>query len=79
MEKIQEMVAAMCDAATAYGAENGLTVNETITALAHTYVIFGFSVKKEDLSAEAMKDALVECVSASCDNMIEVSANAEKT
>ena len=79
MEKVQEMVAAMCEAATTYGAEHGLTINEVMNALAHTYVIYGFAVKKDDADQQVFKDALVECVSVSCDHMMEVNTDAEKT
>lgn len=78
MEKIHEMVAAMCTAATAYGAEHDLNLNEVMNALAHTYVIFGFTVKKDDVTPQLMKAALVDCVSESCDHMMGVIADAEE-
>ena len=78
MEKIQEMVRAMAKAATEYREEHDLTNSDVMNALAHTYVIYGFTVKNENTSDKVLKDALVVLVSSSCDFMMEVSANAEK-
>jgi hypothetical protein len=78
MDKVQAMVAVMCEAATAYGAENGMENADIVTALAHTYVIYGFAVRKKDADQQVVSAALVECVSKSCDHMMEVKANAEK-
>ena len=78
MEKIHEMVAAMCDAAASYADEHKLDNNEVMNALAQTYVVCGFAFQKKGIHLQVMKDALVGCVSESCDHMIEVSANAEE-
>ena len=78
MDKVQEMVNAMCEAATTYGLEHGVDNNEIMNALAHTYVIFGFSLRKNDVHQQTLKDALVNCVAESCDRIIEVSADAEE-
>lgn len=75
MEKVQAMTEAMCDAATEYGAKHGLNAGELLNALAHTYVIYGFSAKKENVNPQVLKDELVKCVAESCDRMIEVSAD----
>ncbi len=76
MEKIQEMVAAMCDAAASYADEHKLDNNEVMNALAQTYVIYGFTVRSEGASDDFFKTSLVECVTKSCDHLIGVSANA---
>ena len=78
MEKIQGMAAAMLDFAAEYAAKHEIDNNETITALAHTYVIYGFAVKLEGSSDEELKAAMIECVTASADHMMEMSADAEK-
>ena len=78
MDKVQAMVAAMCEAATTYGIEHYMDNNEVMNALAHTYVIFGFTIKKENVDQQVLKDALVECVSEACDRLMEVNADAEK-
>ena len=78
MDKIQEMVAAMSEAAAQYAVEHGLDNNEVMNALAHLYVIFGFTVKKEDTDPQVLKDALVECVEASCDIMMGADADAQE-
>ena len=78
MEKIQEMVSAISEAAAVYADEHGIENNDVMTALAHVYVICGFALKKNDVDQHVLKDALVGCVSESCDHMIEVSANAEE-
>ena len=72
MDKVQGMAAAMLDFAAEYAAKHDLSNNETMNALAHTYVIYGFAVKKDDTSGEVMKAALVDCLVASADHMIEV-------
>jgi hydrogenase/urease accessory protein HupE len=71
MEKVQEMVAAMCEAATVHGIKHGLDNNEVMNALAHTYVIYGFTVQKKGIHPQIMKSAIVGCVAESCDRMIE--------
>ena len=78
MEKIQEMVKAMSEAAAKYADKHKLDNNEVMNALAHLYVIFGFTVKKDDADPQVLKDALVECVEASCDIMMKADADAEE-
>lgn len=78
MEKIQGMAAAMLDFAAEYAAKHEIDNHETMSALAHTYVIYGFIVKKDDADQQVLKAAMIECVTASVDHMIEVSADAEK-
>ena len=71
MEKIQEMVAAMIEAAAEYADEHKLDNNEVMNALAHTYVIYGFTFQKKGIHPQIMKSAIVGCVAKSCDHMIE--------
>ena len=78
MDKVQAMVAAMCEAATAYSAEHDVENVDVMSALAHTYVIYGFAVRKKDADPQVVSAALVECVSKSCDHMMEVKDNAEE-
>lgn len=78
MDKVQAMVAAMCEAAATYGAEHGMENGDVMSALAHTYVIYGFAVRKKDADPQVVSAALVECVSKSCDHMMEVKDNAEE-
>ncbi len=77
MDKVQAMVAAMCEAAAKYGAEHGMENGDAVTALAHTYVIYGFAVRKKDADQQVVSAALVECVSKSCDHMMEVNASCD--
>ena len=78
MDKIQEMVAAMAAAAAEYADKHKLDNNEVMNALAHTYVIYGFTVQKKGIHSQLMKSALVECVAKSCDFMMEVNVDAEE-
>lgn len=78
MEKIREMVSAMSEVAATYGSEHGLDNNEVMNALAHLYVIYGFTVKKDDADPQVLKDALVECVEASCNIMMKADADAQE-
>ena len=78
MEKIRGLAAATLDFVTEYAHTNGMNNTEIMNALAHIYVIYGFAVKLEGSSDEGLKTALVDCVVASVDHMIEVSADAEK-
>lgn len=71
MDEIQKMVSAMIEAAVDYAGEHKLDNNEVMNALAHTYVIFGFTVQKKGIHSQLMKSALVSCVAESCDRMIE--------
>lgn len=69
MEKVQGLAAAILTLVTEHAHTNGLNNNEVMNALAHSYVIYGFTVKIEGGSNEALKEALVGCVAASCDHM----------
>jgi hypothetical protein len=71
MEKIQEMVSAISEAAAVYADEHGIENNDVMNALAHVYVIYGFALKKNDVDQQVLKDALVGCVSQSCDFLME--------
>lgn len=78
MDKIQEMVKTMSEAAAKYADKHKLDNNEVMNALAHLYVIYGFAVKKDDVDYLVLKDALVECVEASCNIMMEADSNAQE-
>lgn len=78
MEKIHEMVAAISEAAAVYADEHGIENNDVMNALAHVYVIYGFALKKNDVDQQVLKDALVGCVSESCNLMMEALRNAEE-
>ena len=71
MDEIQEMVAAMAKYAATYADEHKVDNNDVMNALAHLYVIYGFTVKKEDVDQQVLKDALIKCVEESCDIMME--------
>lgn len=75
MEKVQGLAAATLTFVTDYAVEHGLTSQEIMTALAHVYVIYGFTVKTNDSSAEEMKSAMIAAVSASADHMMTVERN----
>lgn len=70
MDDKQKMTKALLDFAEAYAAEKGLDTADVLTALAHSYVIYGFSVKKDDTSHDTMRDALIGFVTSSADHMI---------
>ena len=70
MDDKQKMTKALLEFAEAYAAENGLDTADVLTALAHSYVIYGFSVKKDDTSDEKMREALIGFVTSSADHMI---------
>jgi len=78
MEKTRGLAEAMLDFAAEYAAKHELDNNETMSALAHTYVIYGFAVKKDDADPQVFKTAMIECVTASLDRMMEVKADAEE-
>ena len=71
MEKVQGLAAATLTLVTDYAVEHGLTNNEIMNALAHVYVIYGFTVKTDDSSSEELKAAMIAAVSASADHMAE--------
>lgn len=75
MEKIQSLAAATLNFVTDYAHENGMTNQQVMNALAHIYVIYGFTVKLEDSSDETMKTALVGCVVAAADHMMTMDRN----
>jgi hypothetical protein len=75
MDKIQEMVSAIAEAAAVYADEHGVENNDVMNALAHVYVIYGFALKKNDVDHQVLKDALVRCVEESCDFLKEAYAN----
>lgn len=70
MNDVQDMTKALLDFAEAYAAKNGLETADVMTALAHSYVIYGFSVKQDDTSDEKMREALIGFVTSSADHMI---------
>lgn len=70
MTNEQTMTKVILDFAEAYAAENSLESADVLTALAHGYVIYGFSVKKDDTSDEKMREALIGFVTSSADHMI---------
>lgn len=70
MNDTRGMTKALLDFAEAYAAEKGLETPDVLTALAHGYVIYGFSVKKDDTSDEKMREALIGFVTSSADHMI---------
>ena len=72
MEKIMDMSAAMLDFVSNYADDNGVSSAEALASLAHTYVIYGFAVKKDDTSGEVLKAAMVDCLVASADHMMEM-------
>lgn len=71
MNDAQGMTKALLDYADAYAKENGLESGDVMAALAHGYVIYGFSVKKDGTSNDKMRDALIDFVTASADHMVE--------
>jgi hypothetical protein len=71
MTNEQKMVKALLDYVETYAEENGLESADVMTALAHSYVIYGFSVRKEDVSYDTMRDAMIGFVTASTDHMVE--------
>ncbi len=72
MEKIQNMSEALLNFAAEYAATHGVDNNEVLNSLAHTYSIYGFAVKKDDVDGKVLKADLIGCLSASCDRLIEV-------
>lgn len=74
MDDVQKMTKALLDCAEAYATENGLESGDAMTALAHAYVIYGFAVKKDDATDQAMRDALIGFVTLSADHMMEATS-----
>lgn len=72
MEKVQGLAEAITRFVVGYCEENNLGNQEAMNAMAHAYVIFGFVVKKDDASDDVMRDALIGCVTASADHMMQV-------
>ena len=75
MEKIQSLAAATLNFVTGHAHEHGMTNTEIMNALAHIYVIYGFTVKLEDNSDEQMKATLIEAVAACADHMMTMDRN----
>ena len=77
MDKIMNMSEALLSFVAQYAEDNGLNNSEVLSSMAHTYVIYGFAVRKDDHSLQSMRDDLVKFVTASADHMIEVSSEQE--
>jgi hypothetical protein len=74
MDDTQKMTKALLDFAEAYATENDLDSGDAIAAMAHAYVIYGFALKKDDATDQAMRDALVGFVTLSADHMMEATS-----
>lgn len=72
MEKIMDMSAALLDFVSNYADDNGVSSAEALASLAHTYVIYGFAVKKDDTTNAEMKEFLVGYATLSADHMMEM-------
>ena len=77
MDKIMNMSDALLSFVAQYAEDNGLNNSEVLSSISHTYVIYGFAVKKDEHSLQSMRDDLVKCVTASADHMVEVSSEQE--
>lgn len=77
MDKIMNMSDALLSFVAQYAEDNGLNNSEVLSSMSHTYVIYGFAVKKDENSLQSMRDDLVKCVTASADHMVEVSSEQE--
>ena len=77
MEKIQNMSEALLNFAVEYAAAHNVENNDVLNSLAHTYSIYGFSVKRDDVDGEVLKAGLIGCLAASCDHLIEVNDDEE--
>jgi len=70
MNDNQEMTKALLDFVGTYAEQKGLSSADILTALAHGYVIYGFSVKQDNTSYDTMRDALISFVTNAADHMI---------
>jgi hypothetical protein len=77
-EKIDEMTQAVAGFATGYAEQNGLTNGDIMDALGRLYVTYGFTVKTETITNEALAESLVGFVDAACNLMVEALRHAEE-
>lgn len=69
MEKINDMTNAFVEFVTEYSDTQGGSFNNTMNALAQTFVIYGFALKAENVTDDHMSETLVYCVEKSIGNI----------
>jgi hypothetical protein len=77
-DKIDQLAQTLANLATDYAGDNGLDFGDVMNALGRLYVTYGFTVKSDKISNEALSESLVFFVDATCNLMVEALRNAEK-
>lgn len=62
MEKINGMTNALAEFVTDYADTHDMTFNDVMNALSHLFVIYGFALKAENVTDDAMEESLVHCI-----------------
>jgi hypothetical protein len=62
MDKINGLTNALAEFVTEYADTHEMTFNDVMNALAHTFVIYGFALKAENVTDDTMEESLVYCV-----------------
>jgi hypothetical protein len=62
MERINGLTNALAEFITDYCDTHDLTFNEAMNALSHLFVIYGFALKAEGVSDDAMEVSLKHCI-----------------
>jgi hypothetical protein len=77
-DKIDQLAQTLANLATDYAEDNGLDFGDVMNALGRTYVTYGFTVKTDKITNEALSESLVGFVDAACKLMMEALRHAEK-
>jgi hypothetical protein len=78
-DQIDEMTQAMANFAIDYADKHGLTHGDTVNAMGRLYVTYGFTVKGDKITNEALNESLVGFVDAACKLMVGALNNAKET
>jgi hypothetical protein len=62
MDKINGLTNALAEFVTEYCDTHDLTFNEAMNALSHLFVIYGFALKAEGVTDDAMEASLKHCI-----------------
>lgn len=77
-DKIDQLAQTLANLATDYVEDNGLDFGDVMNALGRLYVTYGFTVKSDEISNEALSEGLVGFVDAACRLMMEALRHAEE-
>ena len=62
MDRINGLTNALAEFVTEYCDTHDLTFTEAMNALSHLFVIYGFALKAEDVTDDAMEASLKHCI-----------------